>query len=75
MNCVITELSNENELTDFRKILSLTPRQARDNQDEFLDECKSKKFYNMILYDGLLNVWFDVIDFSKSRKYKNLFLV
>lgn len=75
MNCVITELSNENELADFRKILSLTPRQARGNQDEFLDECKSKKFYNMILYDGLLNVWFDVIEFSKSRKYKNLSLV
>jgi len=67
MNLQIKELSNESEKQDFQKILNLTPRQARENKADFL---QSEKFRNLVFSDGLLNIYFDCKDFSKSKKYK-----
>ena len=67
MNLQIKELSNESEKQDFQKILNLTPRQAREIKVDFLE---SEKFRNLVFSDGLLNIYFDCKDFSKSKKYK-----
>lgn len=67
MNLKIKELSNESEKQDFQKILNLTPRQAREIKVDFLE---SEKFRNLVFSDGLLNIYFDCKDFSKSKKYK-----
>ena len=67
MNLQIKELCNESEKQDFQNILNLTPRQAREIKADFL---QSEKFKNLVCFDGLLNIYFDCVDFSHSRKYK-----
>lgn len=68
MNLQIKELCNESEKQDFQNILNLTPKQARETENySFL---KSDKFKNLVCYDGLLNIYFDCVDFTHSKKYK-----
>ena len=67
MNLKIRQLENEIEQADFSRILNLTPKQARENKADFL---QSEKFRNLVYSDGLLNIYFDCKDFSKSKKYK-----
>ena len=34
---------------------------------------KSDKFKNLVCYEGLLNIYFDCVDFTHSKKYKKIF--
>ena len=71
MNLQIKELCNENEIQDFNLIVNLTPKQARETENyNFL---KSDKFKNLVCYDGFLNIYFDCLDFTHSKKYKKIF--
>ena len=69
------EYISECEKSDYARLSTFDTSQARSPQwqENFLQNCRSEKYKNAVLKDGLLNVFFDVkakeeLEFKRQRK-------